>query len=68
MAQDAELLQDDSLPARQRVACRLLVCEKRILHDALDDLMTVECAPTTSDLTGFDTDALEQASSKVWLM
>jgi hypothetical protein len=68
MDQDIVLIQDESTPARQRVACRLLLCEKQILNDALTDLMQLECAPATSDVTGFDAGLLERMSERVRLV
>lgn len=67
MQSDAAALEDAALPARQRVALQLLLCEKRILNDALSSLMHVECAPLTSDLSRFDTEFLRSLSSKVQL-
>ena len=48
--QIAALLASRETPSRQRVACRLLVCEKTILHDALDAVMALPHAPKESAL------------------
>jgi hypothetical protein len=48
--EDKALIGDSTTPVRQKVACRMLVCEKEILHDALDALMELPFAPTESQL------------------
>lgn len=49
--EDKELVQDPKTPVRQKVACRMLVCEKEILHDALDALMGLPNVPIESDMS-----------------
>lgn len=49
--EDKVLIQDPNTPVRQKVACRMLVCEKEILHSALDDLMSLPYTPSESDMS-----------------
>lgn len=48
--EDKALAQDPSTPVRQQVACRMLVCEKEILHEALDALMELPNVPLESEM------------------
>lgn len=48
--EDRALIADANTPVRQKVACRMLVCEKEILHDALDALMELPFGPTSSKM------------------
>lgn len=55
--EDKVLIDDPNTPVRQKVACRMLVCEKEILHGALDALMALPNTPSASDmLTPLDVD------------
>jgi hypothetical protein len=48
--QDEELLKQESTPVRQKVACRLLICEKEAIHHALDAVVAMPHAPKESTL------------------
>jgi hypothetical protein len=48
--QIAEKLNSPDTPLRQKVACRLLLCEKTILHDVLDEVMALPHVPKESAL------------------
>lgn len=44
------LIANADTPVRQKVACRMLVCEKEILHAALDEVMALPHAPRESEM------------------
>lgn len=48
--QDKEVLEQAETPVRQKVACRLLICEKDALHAALDAVVALPYAPKESTL------------------
>jgi hypothetical protein len=47
--EDRALIEDNDTPVRHKVACRLLVCEKEMLHDVLDDVVALPFAPKISN-------------------
>lgn len=48
--EDKALIANPDTPVRQKVACRMLVCEKEILHAALDEVTSLPHAPRESEM------------------
>lgn len=47
LEENAALIANEATPPRQRMACRLVVTEEKILQGAMDRLMRHPCAPAT---------------------